>query len=147
MSRNPQGFLYRAVEKPFEFTLPGERSSFDKGTEQGAPQQSLSFAARDQKQARKQEELASNKRRAEAFNQEIAYLTERKEALDALLQTADRTVVETLRLEVEEALSKLRAHISHQRFVEAVQHGVEQRLLEQSGFPDFEEWKIGRAHV
>ena len=41
---------------------------------------------------------------------------------------------------VEAALSKLRAHISPQRFIEAVQRGVEQRLLEQSGFPDLDKW-------
>ena len=57
-----------------------------------------------------------------------------------MLKTADREAVGALRGEVEEALSKLRAHISSQRFAEAVQHGVEQRLLEQSGFPDFDEW-------
>ena len=45
-----------------------------------------------------------------------------------------------LKAEVEEALSKLRAHISPHRFIEAVQLGVEQRLLEQSGFPDFDLW-------
>ena len=45
-----------------------------------------------------------------------------------------------MQVEVEAALSKLRAHISPQRFIEAVQRGVEQRLLEQSGFPDLDKW-------
>jgi hypothetical protein len=45
-----------------------------------------------------------------------------------------------LRGEVERALHKLKSHISPQRFQEAVQHGVEQRLLENDGFPDFDEW-------
>ena len=141
VSRNPQGFLYRAVEKPFEFTLPGEKGGFEKGAPLRGQQETLSFGSQEQhRHARQHEELTTKKRKAEAFNQEIAYLTERKEALDTLLKTADREAVGALRGEVEEALSKLRAHISSQRFAEAVQHGVEQRLLEQSGFPDFDEW-------
>lgn len=139
VSRNPQGFLYRAVEKPFEFTLPSDKRAA-KGVQQGEQQGALQFGGRDAKQQARQQELASEKRKADGFNHEISYLTERKEALDALQQSADREVVRALRAEVEEALSKLRAHISPQRFTEAVQHGVEQRLLEQSGFPDFEEW-------
>lgn len=135
VSRSPQGFLYRAVEKPFEFTLPGE-----KGAGKNLQQGSLAFSSPDTRQVRQEEALAKEKRKAESFNQEIAYLTERKEALESLQTKTDQRVVQELRAEVEEALSKLRAHISPQRFAEAVQHGVEQRLLEQSGFPDFDDW-------
>ena len=135
VSRSPQGFLYRAVEKPFEFTLPGEKCA-GKNVQQG----SLAFSSPDTRQVRQEEALAKEKRKAESFNQEIAYLTERKEALESLQTKTDQSVVRELRAEVEEALSKLRAHISPQRFAEAVQHGVEQRLLEQSGFPDFDDW-------
>jgi|688.fasta_scaffold05051_15 hypothetical protein len=135
VSRSPQGFLYRAVEKPFEFTLPGEKAAG-----KNSPQGALAFSSADTRQVRQEEALAKEKRKAESFNQEIAYLTERKEALESLQTKTDQSVVQELRAEVEDALSKLRAHISPQRFAEAVQHGVEQRLLEQSGFPDFDDW-------
>lgn len=136
VSRSPQGFLYRAIEKPFDFTLPSDKSSAKTPGQQG----SLQFGAANAGSDRAKENLATNKRRIDAINLEVAYLTERKETLDAIQGSADPAAVASLRAEVEEALAKLRAHISPQRFVEAVQHGVEQRLLEQSGFPDFDAW-------
>jgi hypothetical protein len=74
------------------------------------------------------------------LNLEVAYLTARKVALDDILCRASEAEVSELRGDVEAALQKLRAHISPQRFSEAVQHGVEQRLLERHGFPDFDSW-------
>jgi hypothetical protein len=70
----------------------------------------------------------------------VSYLIERKAALDKLRTQVAPEEVEGLRGEVETALAKLKAHISPQRFEEAVEHGVEQRLLEQRGFPDFDKW-------
>jgi len=136
VSRNPQGFLYRAVEKPFDFMLPGEKG----GARAMQGQGSLQFSAKEQAKAREDEKLADTKKRMDSLNLEVAYLTERKEALDLMYKSADPHVVSALHSEVEQALAKLRAHISPQRFAEAVQHGVEQRLLEQGGFPDFDAW-------
>jgi hypothetical protein len=71
---------------------------------------------------------------------EVSYLLERKTFLDALKLDVSEHEVAGLRADVEAALVKLKAHISPQRFLEAVEHGVEQRLLEQRGFPDFDKW-------
>jgi hypothetical protein len=71
---------------------------------------------------------------------EVSYLLERKAFLDALKVDVSEHEVTGLRADVEAALAKLKAHISPQRFLEAVEHGVEQRLLEQRGFPDFDKW-------
>ena len=135
VSRSPQGFLYRAIEKPFEFTLPSEKAARPQA-QQGA----LQFGGSPSPQERTREELSRQKSRIDSINLEVAYLTERKDALDTIQRSAPPATVAMLKAEVEEALSKLRAHISPHRFIEAVQLGVEQRLLEQSGFPDFDLW-------
>ncbi len=136
VSRNPQGFLYRAVERPFEFTLPGEKG----GSRSPHQQEPLTFSSPNSEAQRARDEAAKSRRKMDSLNLEVAYLTERKGALDTILATASPADVAGLRRDVEEALAKLRSHISSQRFVEAVQHGVEQRLLEQHGFPDYEAW-------
>lgn len=130
VSRNPQGFLYRAVEKPFEFVLPNDKvavgpraqNSLNLGPRNGdAPQRHI-------------------KSKGTQIDAEVSYLLERKTFLDALKGDVAEHEVAGLRADVEAALAKLKAHISPQRFVEAVEHGVEQRLLEQRGFPDFDKW-------
>jgi hypothetical protein len=49
--------------------------------------------------------------------------------------------LQNLRQDVEGALAKLRAYISATRFSEAVAHGVDEKLLERNGFPDFDKWR------
>ncbi len=130
VSRNPQGFLYRAVEKPFEFVLPSDKvavgpraqNPLNLGPRNGdAPQRHI-------------------KSKGTHMDAEVSYLLERKAFLDALKVDVSEHEVTGLRADVEAALAKLKAHISPQRFLEAVEHGVEQRLLEQRGFPDFDKW-------
>ena len=158
VNKNPAGFLYRAIEKPFDFTLPvdkkrpnsqqnnlsfGAKNSGEKTQQLGAGQQNSSHASGTYgagvgRYAR--EEAIANKRKTDAFNLEIDYLIARKTALETVQNNAAPSEVAAMQVEVEAALSKLRAHISPQRFIEAVQRGVEQRLLEQSGFPDLDKW-------
>lgn len=158
VNKNPAGFLYRAIEKPFDFTLPvdkkrpnsqqnnlsfGAKNSGDKTQQLGAGQQNSSqgngaYGAGVGRSAR--EEAIANKRKTDAFNLEIDYLIARKTALETVQNNAAPSEVAAMQVEVEAALTKLRAHISPQRFIEAVQRGVEQRLLEQSGFPDLDKW-------
>ena len=70
----------------------------------------------------------------------MVYLTARRTRLKEVLDSVSKREYATMQKDVEKALEKLRAHISPQRFAEAVQHGVEQRLLDQYGFPDFDVW-------
>jgi hypothetical protein len=125
ISKSPTGFLYRAVQKPFEFTLPGERRN--------------KFV---------QPELVSSSKPepTKKVDPEIEYLQARSEELQAVLARTSDQRREQIAKEVEQALSKLRSHISPQRFAEAVQHGVEQRLLEADGFPEFDIWSQKRSH-
>jgi hypothetical protein len=130
VSRNPQGFLYRAVEKPFDFVLPNDKVAVG-----ARAQNELNLGARNTDTPHRQ-----IKSKGSQIDAEVSYLLERKTALDRLkTEVADEEVGE-LRADVEAALAKLKAHISPQRFIEAVEHGVEQRLLEQRGFPDFDKW-------
>jgi hypothetical protein len=144
VSKSPTGFLYRAVERPFDFTLPGEKKAMQgdlglrsRAGEESLDEESLSTASPRSKAARADDRAS---RVDEKLNLEVAYLTARKVALDDILCRASETEVSALRQDVETALQKLRAHISPQRFNEAVQHGVEQRLLERHGFPDLDSW-------
>jgi hypothetical protein len=136
VSKSPTGFLYRAVERPFEFVLPGE-----KRVKQG----DLSFSSASVlhetdalQPPLPQQQRAKN--RDNKIDLEVAYLTARSERLERVIRTSAHELTDSLRSEVERALHKLKLHISPQRFQEAVQHGVEQRLLENDGFPDFDEW-------
>lgn len=130
VSRNPQGFLYRAVEKPFEFVLPTDKVSVG-----ARAQNELNLGARNSDTPQR-----VTKSKGSQIDAEVSYLLERKGALDKLKAQVPDEEVAVLRADVEAALSKLKAHISPQRFAEAVEHGVEQRLLEQRGFPDFDKW-------
>jgi hypothetical protein len=130
--KSPTGFLYRAVERPSEFVLPGEQRKRGAESDQRIANDNKINAQAERDLA----DLASNKK----INLEVAYLTERKQRLDAVLANTTAQKRAAMKSEVESALEKLKAHISPQRFSEAVQHGVEQRLLESDGFPDFDAW-------
>lgn len=131
ISRSPTGFLYRAVERPFEFMLPGEKRVHNE------THQNDESSAQEKRITQKE---TDKDRTSMSADLEVLYLTARKSRLDEVLKTSTKKEYTTLQGEVEEALNKLRSHISPQRFAEAVQHGVEQRLLEQHGFPDFDLW-------
>jgi hypothetical protein len=146
VSRSPTGFLYRAVERPFEFTLPGEKrfkqTSF--ASNQSAPGDDGTFAfGRANASTRPITAAHSDTETKESL--EVEYLTERKGKLDQILEQFDESFKASQRAEVEQALQKLRPHISPQRFEEAVQHGVEQRLLDHAGFPEFDIWLRGKV--
>jgi plasmid replication initiation protein len=130
VSRSPTGFLYRAIERPFDFTLPGDKKHGSATDSSERPAQTTTRPSAKEAAAE----------RANKIDLEVAYLMARKTELDRILSVASAEEQSTLRSEVETALQKLRAHISPQRFVEAVQHGVEQRLLEHHGFPDLDAW-------
>jgi hypothetical protein len=123
ISKSPTGFLYRAVQKPFEFVLPGDRRN------KPVQPELISSAKPEPK----------NK-----IDPQIEYLQARSKELQAVLARTSPQRREQVTKEVEQALSKLRSHISAQRFAEAVQHGVEQRLLEADGFPEFDIWSQKR---
>ena len=135
VSRNPAGFLYRAVEKPFEFVLPTDKSTH---TKEQRPAQEGAVEKRTVASS-----AAAPKRKSSKDSQidiEVSYLLERSKVLDALREKTSSSAIAVIEADVENVLAKLKAHISPRRFQEAVEHGVEQRILEQNGFPDFDRW-------
>lgn len=151
ISKNPQGFLYKAVEHPFEYTLPSDRAGETYRTTgaSGAPfgnrttttpphnaagaarpaaaQQPLVFAA-----------APDAERSAEELQKQ--YLSERRRRLDEIQGSLSESEKSALYSEVEAALSKIRSHITRERFKDVVAHGVDERLLERHNFPDFKRW-------
>jgi hypothetical protein len=145
VSRSPTGFLYRAVEKPFEFTLPGEKrakqTSFASNHQETAEAR-VGGANRASTASSRPSTLHTSPELKE--NLEVEYLTERRAKLDQILEQTGEDLKGSHRVEVEQALQRLRSYISAQRFEEAVHHGVEQRLLDQAGFPEFDLWLRSR---
>jgi hypothetical protein len=139
VSRNPTGFLYRAVERPLEFSLPTDKqSSQGRGKTNRSHQTGLSFeGAKQSSGAHPHVARASNTSQADL---EIVYLAERSNVLERARASVSSNVHTSLCNEVESSLAKLRAHLSSQRFEEAVRRGVDQKLLDMAKFPDLAEW-------
>lgn len=136
VSRSPIGFLYRAVERPYEFVLPGEAASKSRQTEMAlAP----SRAANSQ-------QVRSVQRSAESSEVlQSQYLIERKREISQLKGDVDLQMLTNIRREVEGALVKMRAHISEQGYEIAVEHGIDEKLAKLFGLPDFGEWMAERG--
>ena len=144
VSKSPCGFLYRAIERPFDFVLPSDKKKF-KGAGEGS-ETSERANSRESSQSSK-EGRSFDAQPAQVINDlsydiaaEAAYVAARKKALDKIFAETKPQEVELLRDEVSQAMNKLKAYISPQRFEEAVQHAIEQRMLERRGFPDFDRW-------
>jgi hypothetical protein len=140
VSRSPTGFLYRAVERPFEFVLPGEKRVKQNDLGFGVAPHAQHTATTASVAGSENSAHHARKSSTPKVDLEVVYLKARMERLDRVLELSSQQTLSELRGEVEQALHKLRSHISPQRFQEAVQHGVEQRLLERDGFPDFDVW-------
>ncbi|MCB0310688.1 MAG: replication initiator protein A [Bdellovibrionales bacterium] len=123
VNRSPVGFLYRAIEKPELFVLPGEE-----------PQSRFNFETTPSKRK------SANTPRNDQQDLEVAYLAERKIEVARLRSEVEPELLRKLTAEVEAALSNLRGTISEHRLVQSIEHGVEERLLRLFAFPDFTEW-------
>lgn len=134
VSRNPQGFLYRAAENPFAFVLPEERSKNVSISEGNRPQAPLQFSAGATTPA-------SEKQPARPVTDETDYLVARRQELIRMRDETPAAELTRISHAVEAALSRIKPLISETRFTEAVEHGVEQKLLKMGNFPDFETWK------
>ncbi len=138
ISKSPTGFLYRAVEKPFEFVLPGDKK-FN--------QADLALVKRDGQQrlnpepAKESARVSTKRSEHHDIERELAYHHYRSERIEELLNATPQDEVAKIKDEVEQALAKLSQHITPERFRRVVQHGVEQRLLELTGFPELEKWQ------
>ncbi len=127
VSRSPVGFLYRAVETPERFVLPGDDATVK-------PQAELFTQKIEPKVSEPKIDLLAN------------YLVARKKEAKELREKVEVPVLKKVRGEVEIALSKFRANISEKNFEEAVEHAIEERLLTLFAFPSYEEWVSQRMN-
>lgn len=126
--KSPVGFLYKAMENPAGFGLPGDLQR-PKTPAQGK----LKFAAE-----------SASARRESAASEDSIYLIERKRKIQSLRTEVDAPLLDKLKGEVESALSNVKGLISPERFNEVVDHGVDEKLARLFVLPDFEEWKKER---
>jgi len=123
VSRNPAGFLYRAVQRSDSFVLPDEGN-----------QTKLSFNSRRTKGEGRSDKEVLDKSDSE-------YLVERRREIERLKGEIESEMLERMAVEVRDALSNVRGLISDTGFEKAVQHGVEEKIAKLFAVPDFEEWK------
>lgn len=128
VSKSPKGFLYRAVENPDRFVLPGEQRP-------EPTQRALPLSTRSATSSSVPSRVGNS---PELLKTE--YLIERKREVQRLLGEVEPAMLEKMRSEVTRALEKLRSLISAERFQQAVEHGMEEKLLSLFKFPSCEEW-------
>ena len=126
--KSPVGFLYKAVENPLSFKLPGDRP----------PGRGMQGSFTFNPSAEKRKEKAIE-------NEEPLYLTERRRKISEIRVEMDNDLLARIEKEVEMALSNIRGMISGDRFREVVAHGVDEKLAKLFALPDFDEWKRSRS--
>jgi hypothetical protein len=131
VSRNPIGFLFKAVQTPDKFVLP----------EENAAQAKVKAAASDNTKAGQSKENYKYKQQADL---KAKYLAFRKQELIKLSEDCEPDLYHKLKKEVEYALIKVKSLISENNFREAVDHGVQEKLAKLFAVPEFEEWSKSR---
>ena len=159
VSKSPIGFLYRAVERPEEFVLPGE----------GAKQVGLNFIAPSQVTTRTQrvvtqatvaqgitdprtvgqrtgiDRLESIRSKPEADGPDdsaykLEYLAYRRQEITRMRHDAELELLDKIRAEVRHGLSNLSRSVSEDRLNQAIEVGVEDKLARLFALPDYDEW-------
>lgn len=135
--KNPAGFLFRAVEKPFEFVLPTDSVESEKDA--------LNSKARNlsellEKQAKK---LEQDRRTDE--ERESAFHEEQKKKVGMLVENLDRNTLEELHQQVQRSLKKLRGMIAEEHYEKALEHAFTQKVAEHCGLPTFDQWKLHQS--
>lgn len=121
ISRSPQGFLYRAVEKVENFSLP---KSFD-----------VQEPASLKKPDITQDSDIDEKRRYEDYvSKEVTLLK----------SSVEPDMLRKLEEDVGKSLLKVKGLISEDRFKDTVAHGVEQKLAKLFAVSSFSEWKSNK---
>lgn len=128
VSRNPAGFLYRAIERVDSFVLPGEKR--DGGSIRSAsaiaPRISVGKSLSIQGARTGQDALA--KTLASQVARERDQRAHQKEHRRELFDQVEPDLLARIRKEVTESLSKLRGLISEPRFQDTIEHAVEERV-------------------
>ncbi len=129
ISKSPVGFLYRAVENPENFVLPGDKK----------PKQASFIEDSNNNFTNKAN--TTNKIKLDPKIEAGAYLIERKKVIRQYKENMDTVELGRITAEVENALSNVKSLISPTRFAEAVSQGVDDKISKLSKFPEYEVWK------
>lgn len=138
--RNPLGFLYRAIENPNQFVLPGDSVNKDdlpnspmadnQGVKKYTP---LNSSQTNKSEGRLQPQFSVTEKEAEYFSFRAREIARIKAELED-------SVLDEIEGEVEAALVKLKGMISPLRYQEALNHGVDERLAKKYSIKTFQEW-------
>lgn len=123
ITRSPAGFLFKAIQRIDDFVLPQSK------TTQKPPQ--TEYRAKPDK--------------ADSQDREMQYLVEKRKEVNKIKGEVEPSLLDKIRKDVEQAWSKVRGSISPDKFTEAVELGVEEKLLKLYAFPDFSDWVQGRG--
>ncbi len=133
VSRNPAGFLYRAIERVDSFVLPGEkRDGGSSRSASGVAPRNIApmiFGGKSlSTQGARTGQDALAKTLASQVARERDQRAHQKEQRRELFDQVEPDLLDRIRKEVTESLSKLRGLISEPRFQETIEHAVEERV-------------------
>lgn len=126
ISRSPVGFLYRAVEDPSKFSLPGAPSASTPTRRSKRPEHRVVRASKTSKSP----DDAARRRYRLYLDREI--LTRQ-----ASISSAEKARIRRL---AESKLACVRDVLEEKRYQEALESAVKKELAEALGLPSFEEW-------
>lgn len=135
VSKSPIGFLYRAIENPDAFGLPGEKREAKNRGLKTSNQANFVFDVEKNSEAGDKDQKFES-----GLTRQAEYLVARRHLLDQSVAATEPRVLAAMRSEVEQALGKIRGLISQEKFAQAVEHGVEERIVRMYLIPSYEEW-------
>ena len=112
ITKNPAGFLFKAVSNPRSFCLPSD--------------------------TKKPLVLENPQKKPE--NLEAKYLIERKKEIERIRMEVAPELLEKTENEVRKALSNIASLIGASKLEEAVKHGVDEKLAVLFALPSYQEW-------
>ena len=122
VSKSPVGFLYRAIEKPESFVLPGEKKNKTVQTDL--------FTGEKIKNTNSEEEALKKQYESWKLSKAKSHRSEIEPSLLAEMTT-----------DAELSLKSMRGLISEDNFNRALEHQIDEKLLEMFAVASFEEWK------
>ncbi|MEZ4754146.1 MAG: replication initiator protein A [Bdellovibrionota bacterium] len=128
VSKSPVGFLYRAIERPNDFVLPGE--SKDKSSQAGLFDSKKSERVQQIQTTRKEDDALIKQYESWKLSKAKSYRLE-----------VEPKILDELTQEAEAALKTMKGLISAENFTRALNHQIDEKLMDMFAVPSFEEWK------
>jgi hypothetical protein len=127
---NPAGLVFRALKDPFAFELPDDKRRSVSRTADDTPNASSAIRA-DRKTQKMETKESFLRRRYEGF---LA------EEITRLRNEIDESMLMALRTEVSTGMKNMRTLISTERFEQATEHAINNKLLKLFAVQSYEDW-------